>query len=187
MCGVCKALSHAFFKLIFMRVWLLYNVATVYMVTQLYVHIHPLSSGFPSHLGHTEPRVEFPELYRRLSLVTVLIFILCTVSLVYVCSSQSPNSSSLPSLLGVHTVVLYLWVSTCVLQIRSSFYHYMKFHLLKYLTGSSWTHRVYQRGQGWSLNSLGRWSYLLFLSTSGITDLQESQETPGEKERLAST
>lgn len=51
-CGVCKALSHAFFKLILIRVWLLYNDASVSMVQQsdsaICVYIFPLSwMSFP--------------------------------------------------------------------------------------------------------------------------------------------
>ena len=55
-CGVCKALSHAFFKLVFIRVWLLYNVASVSTVQQsdsaICVYISPLfliSSHLDNH------------------------------------------------------------------------------------------------------------------------------------------
>lgn len=55
-CGVYKALSHAFFKLIFIRVWLLYNDASVSMAQQsesaIRVYTYPLLLGCPSHWGH---------------------------------------------------------------------------------------------------------------------------------------
>ena len=69
-------------------------------VNQLYIYIHPLFLGFPSHLDH----------HRVLSRVP------CAISFmqisVYICQSQPPNSSHQhPFLLGIPTFVLYICIS----------------------------------------------------------------------------
>ena len=97
--------------------------------------------------GH---RVEFPELYSRFSLVTILMLyqylFMHSINSIYMLIPVSqiihpPFPSWCP-----YGVALYLCVSIFVLLIRSSFYHYIKFHLLKYLIGSLGTHRAYQQG-----------------------------------------
>ena len=82
--------------------FLLYN-----KVDQLYICIYSLFWGFPSHLGHHRAlsRVScYPVCSHQLS-------ILCIVSIVYICQSQSVNSSHPPFPLGTgnHTFVLYIY------------------------------------------------------------------------------
>ena len=83
-------------------------------VSQLDVHRHPLFFGFPSSLGHHRAlSLEFPLLvYSRFSLVIYFIH-----SSVYMSIPISQFTPPPHSLLGIHTFVLYFWVSLPALQI----------------------------------------------------------------------
>ena len=56
-------------------------------------------------------------------------FILCMLSIVYLCQSQSPSSSHPPFPFGVHLFVLCVSVSISVFQIRSSIPIFFRFHI----------------------------------------------------------
>ena len=67
-----------FFKLIFIGIWLLYNVVLVSALQQsehiyIYIYMSLLFLGFPSHLGHHRALSKFPELHSRFSLVIYFI------------------------------------------------------------------------------------------------------------------
>ena len=96
-----------------------YNIVLVSVVEQsgsaISIHISPLFL-FPSHLSHHRALNRVPELYGRFSIA--ICFIL-SISSVYV-NPNFPIHSTSPSHIGVHTLVLYIWVSISALQIRSS-------------------------------------------------------------------
>ena len=110
----------SFFKLIFIEVQLLYNIVIVSTVQQselaIRIHIPPLFwISFP---------FRSPQSIEQSSLCYTVashqLCILYIVSKVYICQSQSPNSSHPPFPLGIHTFVLYACVFTSALQIISS-------------------------------------------------------------------
>ena len=75
-------------------------------VNQLYVYLNPLFFGFPSHLEHL---IEFPVLY---TVSSHKLSILYVALIVYICQSQSPNSSHSHAFpLGIYMFVLYVCVS----------------------------------------------------------------------------
>ena len=110
-----------FFKLIFFGVWLLYNVVLASTAQQNESAIHiQISPHFWTSLSF-----RLPQGIRQSSLCYTVcshqLSILYIVSTVYMCQSQSPNSSyPTPFLLGIHTFVLYIYVSISALQIRLS-------------------------------------------------------------------
>ena len=110
-----------FLKLIFIGVELLYNVvlASTAQQNESARHIH-LSPPFWISLP-----CRTPQCIKQSSLCYTLcshqLSILYIVSILYMCQSQSPNSSHpTPFPLGIHTFVLYICVSISAWQMRSA-------------------------------------------------------------------
>ena len=88
---------------------------------QLPMHIHPLVSGFPPHLGPTESWVESP------GWSSLLIYFM--QSLVYICLSQSPSSSyPLPPPWCLYVCFLRLWLYFCFLY-KIIYTNFSRFHI----------------------------------------------------------
>ena len=73
-------------------------------VNQLYLCIYPIFFGCPSHSDHHKALSRVPCAIQYV----LLSFLFYTYSIVYICQSQSPNSSYPPFPLGIHTFVLYV-------------------------------------------------------------------------------
>ena len=91
------------------------------------IQISPLFLDFLHIYVTTEHWVEFPVLYSRFSLFICFIHSInsvCVCVCVYIyicmCQSQTPNSSHPSFPLSIHIFVLFVYVSTSALQIRSS-------------------------------------------------------------------
>ena len=108
-----------FFELIFIGVQLLYNVlvSTVQQnESSIRIHISPLFwISFPFKSAQCIKQSSLCY-----TVCSHLLSILYIVSIVYMCQSQSPNSSHPLILFGIHTFVLYICVSISALQIKSS-------------------------------------------------------------------
>ena len=109
-----------FLKLIFIGVLLLYNVKLDSAVQQtesvIHIHIPPLfwiSFPFRSPQSIEQRSLCYTVCSHQLSILYIVL-------IVYICQSQSPNSSYPPFLLGMRMFVLYICVSISALQIRAS-------------------------------------------------------------------
>ena len=123
---------------------LLYNVVLVSTVQQsestICIHISPLfwfSFPFRSPQSTEQSSLSYTVHSHQLSILYI-------VSIVYVCQSQSPNSSHPHPIspLGVHTFVLYICVSISALQIRLSIPFFQIPHIcvnIRYLFFLMWS------------------------------------------------
>ena len=96
--------------------FLLYN-----KVNQLYVHIYPLPLKLPSYSSLIPPRRTWQSTeLSSLCYITASYQLSVLHMVVYLCQSQSPNSSHLPLPHQVHMSAVYVCVSIPALQINSS-------------------------------------------------------------------
>ena len=125
-----------FFKLIFIRVQLFYNVVLVSTVQQSEsaIHIH-ISSPFWISLPFRSPQ-STEQSSLRYTVGSHQLSILYIVLIVYMCQSQSPNSSQPPRLSPLVSLHLFFTsVSLFLLCKQDHLYHFSRFHIYALIYG----------------------------------------------------
>ena len=97
-------------------------------MNQPYIYINPLPFGLPFHSGHHSAFNRVPCAIQYV-LISYLFYTYLSIVCIYMSISISQFFPPLPFPLGIHTLVLYIGVSSSALQIRSSIYHFSRFHI----------------------------------------------------------